>query len=337
MKMKLSLIALLLGVVGAHAQESAPKPGLAPKSAGYLMSDGRIALHGSKELAPLIDALNAKFIETHPGFKFAPELKGSATAMPALAAGATPIAFVLGESSRTDIRGFRAINKHNPTGIRVGYAGYGPRTNGKAPPSIYVNRANPVKGLTMVQLAGLFTSGSPGGDINDWSQLGLGGAWATRRVHLYGLRDDGDFSTTMRQSYLGGSAFAGHYEPLPDDAAVVQAVAADPYGIGLVGWLAPKQAPDTVRIVPLAAETGKPFVLPGKAEITQGAYPMTTPIMLYVDRAPKQAMEPFVRDYLAMVLSNDGQAIIARFADGESGLLPLSQDDLRVERDKLKD
>jgi phosphate transport system substrate-binding protein len=64
---------------------------------------------------------------------------------------------------------------------------------------------------------------------------------------------------------------------------------------------------------------------------------MTTPIMLYVDRAPKQSMEPFVRDYLAMVLSNDGQAIIARFADGESGLLPLSQDDLRAERDKLKD
>lgn len=38
-----------------------------------------------------------------------------------------------------------------------------------------------------------------------------------------------------------------------------------------------------------------------------------------------------------MVLSSEGQAIIARFTDDEDGFVPLSQDDLRLEREKLKD
>lgn len=337
MKYALPALALLLGVSAAHAQTPASKSATPPAGAGYLLADGRVALYGSHELAPLVDALNAKFAETHASVKFAALLKGTSTAMPALAAGATSIGVTLGTAARVDIRGFRTINKYMPTAIKIGTAGYGPRANGKTPPSIYINRANPLKGLTMAQLAGVFTSGSPGGDINDWSQLGLDGIWATRRVHLYGRRDDGDVATAMRYAYLNSLPFAGHYEPLPDDAAVIQAVAADPYGIGLVGWLDPKTSLDAVRIVPLAAEAGKPFALPTKADVAHGTYPLATPLTLYVDRAPKQPIEPFVRDYLAMVLSNEGQAIIARFADSAEGLQPLSQDELARERDKLKD
>jgi phosphate transport system substrate-binding protein len=337
MRYTFPLLALLLGVSSTHAQDTTPKPVPLPTGASYLLADGRIALHGSHAMAALIDALNAKFVETHPGFKFAPVLKGSAAAMPALTAGATPIAFVVGESSRADQRAFHAINKHDPISIKVAYAGHGPRAGGKTPPSVYVHRSNPLHGLTMTQLAGLFTSGSPGGDINSWSQLGVGGAWGTRRIHLYGLRDDGAFSTTMRLTRLGGMPFAGHYEPLADDAAIVQAVASDPYGIGIVGWLDTTKLSESIRIVPLAASTGKPFVLPDKADVAQGAYPLASFVNLYIDRAPKQPIDPFIKEYLAMVLSSEGQAIIARFTDDEDGFVPLSQDDLRLEREKLKD
>jgi phosphate transport system substrate-binding protein len=336
MKTTVPLLALLLGVSGAHAQDTAPKPAAVPAGASYLLPDGRIALHGSEAMAGLVDALDAKFVETHPGVTFAPLLKGSGTAMPALSAGATPIAFVVGESALADRRAFRAIAKHDPVSVKVGYAGYGPRDSGKTPPSVYVNASNPLQGLTMAQLAGLFTSGSPGGDINTWSQLGVGGAWGTRRIHLYGLRDDGDFSTTMRLTQLGGMPFAGHYEPLPDDAAVVQAVASDPYGIAIVGWQDPAKS-SAVRVVALAADKGRPFVLPDKASIGQGIYPLATPVTLYFDRTPKQPIAPFVKDYLSMVLSADGQAIIARFADSADGFLPLSPSDLQQERQKLND
>lgn len=335
MKQTLSLLAVLIAVSGAQAQDAKPKP-TAPKEASYLLSDGRIALHGDEALAPVIDALNAKFAETHPGAKFAPVLKGSATALPALAAGATAIGFVVGEATRPDIRAFKAINKHDALAIKVGYAGYGPRAGGKTPPAVYVHGSNPLAGLTMTQLAGLFTSGSPAGDINTWSQLGVTGAWGTRRVHLYGQRDDGDFSTSLRLSRLGGMPFAGHYEGLADDAAVLQAVAQDPYGIAIVDWIAQKPQ-DGVRIVPLASDAGKPLTAPDKTEVAKGAYPLTPAITLYAAHPPKQPMDALVRDYLALALSDEGQAIIARFAENVTGFLPLSTDDLKAERAKLKD
>ena len=43
-----------------------------------------------------------------------------------------------------------------------------------------------------------------------------------------------------------------------------------------------------------------------------------------------------MKDYLAMVLSGESQEIIARFADGEDGFLPMSADDLGRERRKLE-
>lgn len=334
MKFTFPLVVLLIAVSGAQAQ-SDPVP--LPTRASYLLPDGRIALHGSRSMAPLVDTLNAKFVEMHPGFKFAAVLKGSDTAMPALAAGATPIAFVLGDATLADQRAFRAIHKHDPVSIRIGYAGHGPRAGAMTPPAVYVHSSNPLQGLTMAQLAGIFTSGSKTGDINSWSQLGVGGTWGTRRIHVYGLRDDGAFSTTLRQTRLGGMPFAGHYEPLADDAAVVQAVASDPFGIGLVNWLPSAQSSGAAKIIPLAADGDKPFVAPNTINVGSGTYPLTPFVTLYFDHAPSQPIEPFVKAYLAMVLSDDGQAIVARFSDSEKGFLPLSPDDLRREREKLKD
>lgn len=339
MKQTLPLLALLIGLSGAHAQDAKPKSAAAaaPKDASYLLPDGRIALHGDEALAPVIDALNAKFAETHPGAKFAPVLQGSSTALPALAAGATAIGFVVGEATRPDVRAFKAINKHDPLSIKIGYAGYGPRAGGKTPPAVYVHSSNPLAGLTLTQLASLFTSGSPAGDINTWSQLGVTGVWGTRRIHLYGQRDDGDFSTSLRLARLGGMPFAGQYEGLANDAAVLQAVAQDPYGIAIVDWAEQKPSTDGVRIVPLATAAGKPFAAPDKAEVAKGAYPLTPAITLYAAHPPKQPMDPVVKEYLALALSDEGQAIIARFADNATGFLPLAADDLKAERAKLKD
>lgn len=332
MKKTFPLLVLLASVSSAGAQ-NVPLPA----GASYVLSDGRIALHGSKSMTALVDALDAEFGKSHPDVKFALAMKGSDTAMPALAAGATPIAFVLGDATQPDQRAFRAIHKHDPVSIRIGYAGYGPRDGGMTPPAIYVHSSNPLHGLTTAQLAGIFTSGSPNGDINEWNQLGVGGNWDARRIHVYGTRDDGAFSTTLRLTRLGGMPFTGHYEPLADDAAVVRAVAADPYGIGLVNWLPAAQAQQGARVIALAAAKDKPFVLPEKDKVAGGAYPLTPFVTLYFDHAPNKPIEPFVKAYLTMVLSAEGQAIIARFADSEKGFLPLAAEDIGRERDKLKD
>jgi len=81
----------------------------------------------------------------------------------------------------------------------------------------------------------------------------------------------------------------------------------------------------------------RPAAGPDKAAVAKGVYPLTPAITLYVAQPPKQPMAPWIRDYLAMALSDEGQEIIARFADTATGFLPLSADDLKAEREKLKD
>jgi len=330
------LLATLL-TTAVSAQEYTPHEVAFPTGASYVLPDGRIALHGNEDMAMMIDALDRKFEETHSGFHFAPMLKGSSTAMPALTAGATPIALMGRELWRGDNGAFHTVHHYDPTAVRIAYAGYGPRAGGKTPPSIYVNHSNPLPGLTMTQLTQILTSGSPQGDINLWSQLGLKGEWATRRIHVYGLRDDGAFATSMRLARLGGMPFTAHYEPLPDYAAVVRAVAADPYGIGLIGWLDSAKGSNAARIVPLAGDSGRPFVLPDKAIVAAGAYPLSSFVTFYIDQAPGKPIAPFIKEYLALALSDTGQAIIARFTDGQDGFVPLSTRDRNQERAKLAD
>lgn len=328
------MIAAMLATA-AGAQEYRPRTVPFPTGAGYVLPDGRIALHGNDDMAAMVDALDAEFERTHPGFRFAPALKGSSTAMPALTAGVTPIAMMGRELWRGDLGAFRTVHDYDPTSIRIAYAGHGPRPGGKAPPSVYVNLHNPLPGLTMAQLAQVITWGTVQGDIHLWSQLGLEGEWATRKIHVYGLRDDGGFATSLRLARLGGMPFTASYEALPDYAAVVRAVAADPYGLGIVGWLDPAKGSDAIRIVPLAGQAGQPFVLPTKANVSAGAYTLSSFVTFYVDRAPGKPLPPFLKEYLAMALSREGQAIVARYSDGEDGFVPLAAKDLSEERSKL--
>jgi phosphate transport system substrate-binding protein len=330
---RLLTLAVAACLATAAAAQNRPVP--FPAGASYVLPDGRIALHGNDDMSALIEALDAQFEKTHPGFRFALRLKGSSTAMPALTAGATPIALMGRELWRGDLAAFRTVHDYDPTPIRVAYAGYGPRAGGKTPPAVYINRSNPLGGLTMAQLAQIFTSGAPEGDVHLWSQLGLKGEWASRRIHVYGLRDDGAFATSMRLARLGGMPFTAQYEPLPDYAAIVHAIAADPYGIGILGWLDPAKGSKAIRIVPLAAAAGAPFVLPDKNEVAAGAYPLSSFVTFYVDRAPGKPFAPFIKAYLSMVLSDEGQAIIARFTEGEDGFLPLSLQDRERERGKV--
>jgi phosphate transport system substrate-binding protein len=51
-------------------------------------------------------------------------------------------------------------------------------------------------------------------------------------------------------------------------------------------------------------------------------------VRLYVDRAPDKPLDAFVREYLRMVLSKEGQAIVASQKDTAEGYVPLSPADL---------
>lgn len=338
---RILLALVLLCVAGtASAADAAarhlPAPIAVPAGAPYLTRDGAVCIVGNDGMQDVIDRLNALFTRHHPHVRFVTVMRGSSTGMPALAAGATLLAPLTRDMWPGDRAAFRQLHGYDATAVRIGYNGYGPRPPHKTPPAVYVHADNPLPGLTLAQVGRIFTDGQDGGDLNSWSQLALDGAWADRRIHAYGLRDDGGFATGLRIARLGGRPFALKYEALPSREAVIHAVAADAYGIGLLGWIDAAAVSPQVRVLPLSAAAGQPFHGPDHESVRQGRYPLSAAVQLYVDRAPQRPLDPLAKEYLRLALSREGQAILEAQRDSEEGYVPLSEDDLQRERRKLE-
>jgi phosphate transport system substrate-binding protein len=196
--------------------------------------DGTVAIVGNDGLEEVITQLNALFTRQHPQVRFSLRMEGSSAGMPALTAGATAFAPLTRDMWPGDGGGLASLG-YDATPVRIGYSGHGPRPPAKTPPAVYVHRDR-CWSLTMEQLGQVFTAGAPTGDIHLWSQLGATGRWAPRRIHAYGLRDDGGFATGLRHARFGKRPFAARYEALASRDAVIRAVAADRYGIAVLGW-----------------------------------------------------------------------------------------------------
>jgi phosphate transport system substrate-binding protein len=304
-------------------------------NASYVQPDGSIYIVGNDGMEAILKQFNELFSKTHPGFKFKMLLKGSSTGIGGLTAGVSAFAPMGREAWGTDVAGFREVYGSLPFDIHVGYDGF-VRPKHKNPPAVYVNAKNPLAGVTLEDLTRVFTSGHPKGDITHWKQLGVAGEWAKRAVHVYGQPDDGGSATSIRRTKLGGRAFASDYEELEKPCDVVKAVAEDPYAIGLASFCDPAMVSSNVRLLPLAVKTGEPFAVPSYEDIRAGSYPLAVHLRLYAVRAPGKPLDPLVKEYARLVLSKEGQAIIAAQKDSDEGFVPLNAAEVAQELAKLE-
>lgn len=312
-----------------------PRPVTVAKDAPYRQPDGSVYIVGNDGMKEMLEQFNALFTKTHPGVRFKMLLEGSSTGIGGLTAGVSAFAPMGREAWPTDLGGYKEAHSRQPTDVHIGYDGYARGNGHKNPPAIYVNAKNPLAGLTMSQAMRLFTQGAPGGDITHWRSLGMSGDWAQRAIHVYGPRDDGGFATSTRVSLLGGRAFTGRYEPMPKFVDTMKAVAADPYGIALGQWGDPGPLAADVKLLPLAPKDGTAFALPTPENVQAGRYPMAPHLHVYVSRAPGKPLDPLVKEYLRMVLSREGQAIIAALPPGDEPFLPLTAAEAAQELAKL--
>ena len=201
---------------------------------------------------------------------------------------------------------------------------------------MYVNAANPLAGLTVEQLARVFTTGHPLGDITQWKQVGVGGPWAQRAIHVYGQYDDGGPATSIRRSVLKGESFTASYEELEKPCDVVKAVADDPYAIGLASYCDASVVSGRARVLGLAPKSGNPYALPTYDDIAAGRYPLAVYLRIYAVRTPGTPLDPLVKEYARLVLSKEGQAVIEAHRNSEEGFIPLSPVEVAAELKKLE-
>jgi phosphate transport system substrate-binding protein len=159
--------------------------------------------------------------------------------------------------------------------------------------AVYVHESNPVGELSIAQLDAIYT-----GEVTNWKQVG----GPDQPITLYGRENSSGTYEYFKERVLEGADFAPATQTLPGTAAVVNAVAQDPNGIGYGGAAYAKG----VRECGVKATDDSPAVLPSEATVRDGSYPISRGLFYYTRKAPEGAAKAFL-DY---VLSPEGQALV---------------------------
>jgi len=291
-----------------------------PKSAAFITSGGAIAVVGYNDMRDMLEEMVRLFVAAHPGARFELDLRGTRFAPAALAAGTSAFAPMGGEFTPQQLDEYRAVAGADPILFRVAHASLNPRAL-SGPLAIFVHRENPLRSLTLEQAAGAFT-----GQAAHWSALGATGAWADRPIHPYGLKPETVLGIFAQNKVLGGRAFGRELVGFPQSVDVVEKVSNDSLGIG---FAAANRASPSVRALALAPGAKDEPVAATAENIVAGRYPLDRFLLIYTRRP----VMPLAREFLRLVLSREGQQVVAA---SPQGYLPLSPAEAAAERAKLE-
>ncbi|WHZ21569.1 MAG: phosphate ABC transporter, substrate-binding protein PstS [Nitrospira sp.] len=258
---------------------------------------GTINSIGSDTLNNLITLWAEGFRKQYLNVKIQVEGKGSSTAPPALIEGTAQ----LGPMSRTmkpsEIDAFETKFGYPPTPYPVAVDAL----------ALFVNKDNPIKGLTIPEVDALFSKSRRQGHAIDptrWGQIGLDGDWAAAPISLYGRNSASGTYGFFKEHALKNGDFKDQVKEQPGSASVVQGISEDRYGIGY--------STSGVKMVSLATKAGQPFVEPTHANTKNGTYPLWRYLYIYVNQAPDKPLSPIVKEFLAYVYSREGQSDVLR-------------------------
>jgi phosphate transport system substrate-binding protein len=343
----LILVACLVASSCTTAASAALPP--APRDAKYVLPDGAILVAGNDLMVPYMERLTALFRKSHPEFRFQLELHTSGLSVSGINSGKSALGPIARDVSFQERDAFSSRHGYELTDIQVGWdntpdAEHQPP--GKFPPGVWVNVKNPAPWLTMRDIAGIFTTGTGKGDYSFWGQLeghegfigGNGADYAKREIHAYMPKLERlPILATMRY-VLGGHPWSKRIEHLPMMEDVINAVANDPFGVGLIGWWPTDEGwdraaelSDKVRFLPLSWDQ--------HTRLSRGrvgdVYPLAGGLRLVVDKTPGKPLDPWLKEFLALALSKEGQALIASMT-ATHGFVPIDPEQVPKELGKLE-
>lgn len=281
---------------------------------------GTVASVGSDTMAYVMAFWGVEFKRFYPSVKFMLEPTGSATGPQALIEGRATVAPMSRAMTEREIDAFVKKFGYKPTEFRVGIDAV----------AIYVNKDNPVKELTVKQVDAIFSSTRRCGhteDIARWGALGLGGEWASRDIVLLGRSSLSGTNQYLKEVALCGGEYKKNVKVPGGPSEIEQALAVSKNGIAYAGI--GHQLPG-VKALPLSRDGSGPAVVPTKATVANGTYPITRFLYVYVNKVPGKPLPALEREFLTLVLSRNGQQHL-----DDEGFVALSAEMAEQERAKL--
>jgi phosphate transport system substrate-binding protein len=264
--------------------------------AGLAFPDATLAargltVKGSDTMVILGQRWAEKYMGAHAGEIVQVTGGGSGTGIASLINGTTDICM----SSRpmSDDEKMKLRDRYKTLGVEIPVA--------KDGLSLYVNAANPLRELTLQQIRDIYL-----GRITSWKQVGGSDA----PILLYSRENSSGTYVYFKTHVLGNRDFSPRAQTLPGTAAVVNAVARDPNGIGYGGAAYAKG----LRVLAIRKDAKSAAISPTPATVRDGSYPITRYLYFYARTKPAGKAKAFV-DY---VLSNAGQSIVT-----EVGYFPV--------------
>ena len=282
---------------------------------------GSLSSVGSDTLNNVVTMWGEMFSKFYPSVRVQVEGKGSGTAPPALIAGTAQLGPMSRQMKSTESEGFEKKYGYKPTEVKVAVDTI----------AVWVHKDNPIKSLSLEQVDAIFSKTRRGGykeDIRTWGQLGLTGEWANKPISLHGRNSVSGTYGFFKEHVLKNGDYKNEVKEQPGSAAVVQGVSVDKYAVGYCG-IGYKTA--GVRAVPLAPKEGAVAVIANAANAYSGKYPISRFLYVYVNRAPGNALDPLVKEFMLMALSKEGQDVVLK-----DGFFPLPLATVREELKKVQ-
>ena len=271
---------------------------------------GNLSSVGSDTLANLMTLWAEEFKRTYPNVNIQIQAAGSSTAPPALTEATSNLGPMSRKMKDKERDAFEKKYGYKPTAIPVAIDAL----------AVYVNKENPIQGLTIPQVDAIMSSTRKCGhesDMSTWGDAGLTGAWAGKSIQLYGRNSVSGTYGYFKKKALCKGDYKSNVNEQPGSASVVQSVTSSLNGIGYSGI---GYKTSGVKAVPLTKKPGQPFIEATPENAVAGKYPLARFLYVYVNKQPNKPLAPLEQEFVKMVLSQVGQKVVIK-----DGYIPLPE------------
>lgn len=308
----LSAILLLSSLPPSLRAEDQGKPAYEPASG----ISGTLTSIGSDTLGTMMKRWQEAFARRYPAVSLEYEGKGSGTAPIALTRGVADMGLMSRAMLPSEEESFAARFGYPPTRIIVA----------RDRLTVFVRKDNPIERISFSELDALYSATRFCGArraVTSWGELGLSDEWARRGISLYGRNAASGTYASFKRLALCRGDFSTRVNVFGGGAALVEAVANDPAGIGYgpAGLLDGR-----VKSLEIERE-GTRFARRRPSSPAEDSDPLERELFVYVNRAPVEPLDELVREFLLFVLSREGQEIVSR-----AGYLPLDESERAHQR-----
>lgn len=162
--------------------------------------------------------------------------------------------------------------------------------------SFIVNPSNPVKELTMDQLAKIYT-----GEYTNWNQVG----GPSQKITLCSRENTSGTYAFVQEFVMKNKNYAQTALLLPSNASIVQEVGQNKWAVGYVGLGYLVEAGGKVKAIGVKKTSSSPSVMPSEENVKNGTYAVARHLYFYTPGQPSG----LARKFIDFVLSTEGQKI----------------------------